>query len=355
MEGVIYQQGGSYQPQFALNFEGMMVPAGMPQLQPPVAPTLMHRDINIDVQDDDVPLQHLGHGKETTQPKIEKAPKYIRLRHVKAAFLRHDVDDSKALCKSEFKWAMADLGLAGNQKKLDIEWNRLDINNDGKLTWEEFKGIVKWEVMRKKLVEQFILLVSFSSVVLFWYGVYDLIGSLPVEKLKERYIDDLDLDQEEGEGFERARLIELVCGFFYLITSVVIMVVSNVSYSGAEFNDEDDMELAEEDDEPVKGGKSSMCTIGPVNHRRFHIDRLLKYSLVGMLGTVAWLGLDLIYDAIMGWTSYNWEENPRIVTDVVFFLIAVTLLVWTGTMSTQMSANEDEEEQQVISRTASYA
>jgi hypothetical protein len=93
---------------------------------------------------------------------------------------------------------MYDMNMPLPQTELEDFFNRFDSDHDNKISFKEFKMIVRRKGYLIKLIVHLRAFVSFIAIVLFWNGLYDATTVLPAEALVQRYVDDQGLDSQTG-------------------------------------------------------------------------------------------------------------------------------------------------------------
>jgi hypothetical protein len=86
---------------------------------------------------------------------------------------------------------------------------------------------------------------SFAAIVLFWYSIYDSVGTFPVQVLKHYLVTQQALDFDTNPGFLRARLVEFCIGAALVAFSLSsLMAGKGFMYTTDAEDDQEDIEFA---------------------------------------------------------------------------------------------------------------
>jgi hypothetical protein len=85
---------------------------------------------------------------------------------------------------------------------------------------------------------------SFAAMVLFWYSIYDSVGTFPVQVLKHYVVAQQSLDFDTNPGFLRARLVELGMGAALVAISLSsLMAGKGFMYTAGDEDEDEDIDF----------------------------------------------------------------------------------------------------------------
>jgi len=270
--------------------------------------------------------------------------------HTKAdlreAFDAVDLDKSGDVTFEEYLSICGSLGVSTTREVLQKRFNELDRDHDGTMSFDEFTVAFKKTRDEYLLIARLTAVTVFGTVILFWYGIYDILGGLVYDKLVEHYNPEEDT-YVEGK-------VSLCLGLSYLAIVCLILWKMKALVSATDTGDGDQVTALIDEEVNLEAGccnaeKSKVCghsclfKLVPINKllccdkKAYSMDVMLWgiLNFMASMGVTLWLGFDLTFGGFDMMINPEELDSVRVWYCVGCVVVANAILISLGQMNNQ--------------------